>query len=282
MSVDRTAEIKRLDSEKLSNGPFIAQPTDGEGDSWRIADGNGNPVALMLWEDDARFIACAANNALTIIDKKNAEIAELQAKLRLARIPTVRHSDQAWRDKTAALEQHIAALQAERDRYKQYFDDTTSPASDWPCLPSCDTFTHAEGCPHINPAYAFRKMLEQIAEVRAANRELRDINIAGTSAKIGELATLRAKVAQLQAENEGLLKTHSEIMEHSASKIERLQAERVQLKAELAKAKEMNAALTIVRDNANDCLTMRVERIGELERENESLRDELNSKRRAL
>ncbi len=70
-------EARKLDSLKLTEGPLIARSTDGEGDSWQIVNNEGAVVALMLWEDDAPFIAFAANNLLAFADK----IEELQSEV---------------------------------------------------------------------------------------------------------------------------------------------------------------------------------------------------------
>lgn len=53
-----------------------------------------------------------------------------------------------------ALDEEIALL-------RRYFEDTTDTKSDWPCLPKCDSFGHEDGCPHVDPAYAFRGMIER-------------------------------------------------------------------------------------------------------------------------
>jgi len=79
----------------------------------------------------------------------------------------------AFKDRT--LPEEVALL-------RRYFEDTTDEASDWPCLPECDSHGHRDGCPHVEPAYAFRKMIEElqackgeVERLKAANSELEQL-----------------------------------------------------------------------------------------------------------
>ncbi len=123
-------EARRLDSLKLTEGPFIARSTDGEGDSWQIVNKEGDVVVLMSWEDDAPFIAFAANHIIAFADKieeLEREIAqlreqhkaemnelrefkrvELQGSIERARL--LLDAKNHWMDRAVKAEQQVATL----------------------------------------------------------------------------------------------------------------------------------------------------------------------------